>query len=195
MNKRLLAPAMLVPLILVSFLGGYLAGRPDYTLGDYQGQGIRIELYLYKNSKLVYIDYDDPATKWFLMNIVEFMAGDINGGMTSTSGTSYDYPVQNNRPGYVFVSYDTNYNYTYSMYALPSSYEAGQISSGGLTYDDTSKAVTLSASINIQVGGNITGVGLYGGYGPTLFFYDPLPTPLSVSPGDVVTVVYKIVVP
>lgn len=194
MDRRL-APLLIIPLIAISFLAGYYHGRPDYILGDYDGNALRVELYLYRNGELVYYDPDDPATKWFLMNIVEFMAGDINSGMRNTNGGTYDYFVQVNKPGYVFVSYDTNYNYTYTMYALPASYESGQISSGGISYDDAGKAVTLSASINIQVGGNITGVGLYGGYGPTLFFYDPLPTPLSVSPGDVVTVVYKIVVP
>ena len=87
------------------------------------------------------------------------------------------------------------------MSALPASYAAAQISSGGVTYDDASKSVTFSASINIAQNATIYGTGLYTQlYTPTgafnfLLFYDPLSTPINVTTGDVVTVVYKIVVP
>ncbi len=204
MDRRVLAPALLVPIILVSFLGGYLAGRPDYYMASNEGQGIRVELYLYRNGELVYYDPDDPATKQFTQLIAELIAGDQVSGILTVDGISTSNIAQSSRPGYVFISYD-NVNYTYTMNTLPANIEIGQIGSGAVTFDDNQKSVTLSAVINIQLGGNITAVGLYTKLSMytgssaadrnILLFYDPLPTPINVQAGDVVTVVYRIVVP
>jgi len=67
--------------------------------------------------------------------------------------------------------------------------------------NDANKSVTFSASININQTNTIYGVGMYTQlHTPTgdfnfLLFYDPLSSPITVHSGDVITIVYKIVVP
>ena len=204
MDRRVLAPALIISLVIASFLAGWHLGQPNYMLGEYEGRGIQVQLEVYKNGELVFIDYDDPATKQFTQLIAELIAGDQVSGILTIDGISTSNIGQSSRPGYVFISYD-NVNYTYTMNTLPANIETGQIGSGAVTFDDNQKSVTLSAVINIQLGGNITAVGLYTKLSMytgssaadrnILLFYDPLPTPVSVQAGDVVTIVYKIVVP
>ena len=202
-KRKLLMAPLLVIVALAGFTAGHYMQNTVTDAGNQLEHAMRVELYVYKNGELVYYDPDDPATKQFTMLLAEIIAGDVVSGFTDTSGVARTYIGNSNRPGYVFVSYDPTYTYSYGMSSLPSSYEEGQISSGAITFNDAEKSVTLSASINIQIGGNITGVGLYSDIyadGNTyvrsfLLFYDPLDQPISVQSGDVITIVYKIVVP
>jgi hypothetical protein len=201
-RRRVLLAGIVAALAAPSLAGGYLlgqnAGGPDTNGLEH---AMRVSVYIYKNGELVYYDPDDPATKQLTQLIAELIAGNIVGGIHCIGGGTMDKIYSSNHPGYVFVSYD-NTPYSYTMYNLPNNYESASISTGGVTFNDSEKSVTFSASINIQTGGNITAVGLYTELRPDaytdcliLLFYDVLSAPIQVQAGDVVTVVYKIVAP
>ena len=192
---------VLIAIVFVGILSLPNMQQNQPITDNYDGHTMRVELYIYKNNQLVYYDPDDPAVKNFALFIAEIIAGSVTSGFVSTDGGTFGYIDGSNYDGYVFVSYDSAYSYNYALTNLPANYESGTISEGGVSFDDNEKSITLSASINIQNGGNITGVGIYtyldvGTYNKYfLLFYDDLTQPMQVSPGDVITVVYKIVVP
>ena len=196
--RKLLAIALLAIVGLSGFLAGHQYANNSQALDN----AMHVELYLYKNGQLVYYDPDDPATYQFTALIAEFIAGDLVTVGKDTGGSSYAGISDTGQPGYVFVSYSQSYTYNYNMYGLPASYDSGQISTGGVSFDNTTKSVTFSATVNIQQNATIYGVGLYtalkngnGAIVDFVLFYDPLSNPITVHSGDVVTVVYKITVP
>ena len=176
-------------------------GLPSNSSGN---DGLHVELYVYKNGVLVYHDNDDPATKQLAGILVEIITG--SGTFKSTDGMDFVKIADTNKPGYMFVSFDPSYTYTYGMNALPSSYASAQIVGNNVVFDDVNKAIQLAASITVSQNATIYGVGLYTTLGVVtagnalytknvLLFYDPLDEPISVNQNDVVTVVYKIVLP
>ncbi len=199
MQKHKLLAIALLTIVAIS---GFLAGQQTASNNSLEN-AMHVELYIYKNNQLIYYDPDDPATKQLAMLIAEIIAGDINAGIADTAGNvNNDKITDTNKPGYVFVNYDSTYTYSYTLANLPSAYDYGQISTGGLSYDDASKSITLSATVNVNQTGTIYGVGLYtslfsyeNGLQNYLLFYDELSTPINVTAGDVVTITYKIVLP
>lgn len=185
------------------------ATPPDYKTTNYNDHAIRIELYIYKNNQLIYYDPNDPAVNNLLGLIAELVAGNVlnqnNNIAKDSGGSGLNYIDNTDRAGLMFLNFDSGYTYSKNLYLLPQDIETGYISGGGVSFDENSKTVTLSASINIQSNATIYGVGLYtilqtnNGIALSnrnyLLFYDPLSTPINVTAGDVITVVYKISAP
>ncbi len=193
---RRLASMAVLALALSGFLAGLqLAPAPE---GQYE-HAMRVELYVYKNGELVYYDPDDPALYGFSKLLAELISGDVVGNLPNIEASPRNDIIGTGYPGYVFVAFD-NTPYNYGMYQMPTDYAEGRIAS--VAFLNETKAVQFSASITINEAKNITGVGIYTEYiagggvtRHTLLFYDPLETPIQVNAGDVIAVVYRIVVP
>ncbi len=203
MEKRRL---LLAPVLLLVALAGFTAGLHTQNSTDAAGQlehAMHVELMVYRNGELVYYDPDDPATIGFLQVLAEVIASDIapaisaSGGATLTKFATGD-PVY---PGKMFVT-TTNTAYSRDMVDLPTNRIDASISEAKII----NNSVIFTASFTVDSNITIYGVGMYasldsitgstsGSRYDVLLFYDPLAQSLSVASGDVITVVYKIVVP
>jgi len=92
LGKKLLAPLLVALVAATGFLAGYQIGQPDYVIGEYDGNAMRVEVYLYKNGELVYYDPDDPATTNFLALLEAVLEGtnDAEDNVIRMDGTTYD---------------------------------------------------------------------------------------------------------
>ena len=206
---RRVAPALaIIPLVVLSFLGGYWAGRPDYLVGPYEGRGIQVQLEVYKNGKLVYVDHDDPATKNFLLLFGSWLfvvTEGANGNVVKEDGTTTNlnlvYDMSTLGSVVVEVS-DGAGNFSRTMYVLPGNVYRALVSDSNVVVGDN--FIQVSGSITMTTSTNITWVGLSwvitSEANPqpnnmVLIFADELSTPIQVNANDVITVVYKIVVP
>ncbi len=209
---RLLSAALIAVIAALGAVGGYYLGlgqasQPGYHTAPYDGHAMRVELYVYRNGELVYYDPDDPAVNNMLYLLAEIIAGNVVSGFKSVDGLVANRIANSNYAGTVFLNYDSSYTYSASMTGLPALYDSGTISSGGVTFDENTRSVLLSASVNVQQNATVYGVGIYttlqvGTSGSNyvynknfLLFYDQLEMPFNVTSGDVVTVVYKFTFP
>ncbi len=192
--KERLAISVIIMLVVASGVFTF------YNTNTNAGNKLQVQLFIYKNNKLVYYDEDDPATKQFLLLIGEIIAGDLISGFTDTNGAKHVYIDGSNQPAYVFVT-DQPQAYVFTMNALPSNHVDGKITQYYVDYEE--KSISFAGSIIINQNTTIRGVGIYslmkvdGQQTPQQFllFYDPLQQQINVTAGDVITVVYKISVP
>ena len=199
-KRRLLA----IPLLILAALAGFTAGlytqNSNIVTGNYEDHAMRIEIYIYKNGELVYYDPDDPAVTNFLLWLANEMGVDTT--MTTRSGGAYnpDLPYGDFKNVLAAVADGTG-PFARNMYTLPGNNYYTSVAADAITISDN--YIQFSASININANTTITWVGLYGDIdNPTnwdgdeiLIFADPLDNPFNVTSGDVITVVYKLVVP
>lgn len=204
-RTRVASYILLLLVAATGFLAGYQAGAPD--LGGYEGQGIRVELYVYKNGELVYYDPDDPATENLGYIIAELIAPTQGWGIKSTDGLTYNfidtgYNVE--RDGAIVVSNYTSTSFDRAMYALQSVvYTATP--SVSVAYDNNGVYVTISASFTADKSINVTWVGLYANWDSSsssggvdkyfMLFADPVNPPVQLNSGDTITIIYKIILP
>lgn len=208
-KHKLLALGILILVGISGFLAGTHYGQTVNMASSYQ-HVMRVELYLYKNGKLVYYDPDDPTLKNFLgfLEAVTDNDNNVDDDVTRIDGTLLDLEsastgLNNFGRAVVMVSDGTGVSFSRTMYNLPGNvYKA--IASSTIQNDNT---LIISGTVTVSNNASITWVGLgtyMAGAEDTitpdntyvvLLFADQLSTPISVGAGDVVTVVYKIVFP
>jgi len=192
-------PFIIIILVALSgFLAGYNLGQPDYIVGPHNGNAMRVEVWIYRNGELVYYDPDDPAVNnavYFLAAL--FMANPpdvtaLGGAVIDPEANDY---YQFGEPGFILVSNDTS-TFSRSMTTFQY-YEMATFTDDAVALG--ANYIQISGSLTVAADMNITYVGLGTYVRPTVYpillFADQLSQPIQVAAGDVVTVVYKIVLP
>ena len=208
-KARVLAALAVIIAALAGYMLGNIMATPDYYIGDYEGNVLRVELYVYRNGELIYYDPDDPATNNFLALLEALLDNDDDAddnvvardGLTDNLEAWAVYMRDLGR-AIVMVSNGTA-TFSRTMSDLP-----GTIWLNWATATIQNNELVISGTITIDASTNITYVGLAMWHAGTedtatlgqasneiLLFADELSSPISVKAGDVVTVVYKIVVP
>ncbi|MCE4619001.1 MAG: hypothetical protein F7C37_06125 [Desulfurococcales archaeon] len=202
--------AALIIIAAIAFSLGFSAGinTNNTTLNMADRGSFHVELYVYKNNQLMYHDPDDPAVQ-NLLAIFEAMLDNDNddqdniiqmNGQTFDLQSSTTYWKDFGR-AVVLVSNSTA-AFSRTMYSLG----GNTLWAFGSAAFDGNNAVLVHGSIQVTADMNITWVGLAihlyydsdtapGAHPNALLFADKLDSPIAVHNGDVVTIVYKIVVP
>ena len=196
--KKLLA----APILVLALLGGFLAGYSTSTGNTSQAleNTMHVELYLYKNGKLVYYDPDDPTTA-NMLNIFVEMAKNA-GQFTARDGSTFN-GIDTQLTGSMVCASNGTATFTRNMHVLPGT---EWCSSTPLTVTINGNELIMSGTVNIASTTNITWVGLYlktdsypasNGFTGRWFLLaaDPIDQPIHVNSGDVISIVYKFVFP
>ena len=196
---------LVIPLLAIIAISGFLAGQQlSTTPSNSLENAMHVELYIYKNGKLIYYDPDDPAVVGLLSVLAEVIASDVapaivaDGGATFSKFATGDPDV----PGYVFLS-EANITFDRNMTNLPANRIDVPISGAQIVNLDT---LSLTATWTANTTVTIYGVGIYAGLDEydaattllqrnVVLFYDPLAQPITLNPNDVITITYKIIAP
>lgn len=209
MNRHLSFIIIMI-VLAAGFAAGYHSAKPDYIVAPTDNHGITVKLEVYKNGKLVYVDNDDPSLKNFLGLLETLMDNDLDNDnqVIARDGLTDDlenWGIYLRDMGRAFVEIsDGVATFSRTMYDLPGN--IAQAWASATIQNDNELIIT--GSITVPNNMSITWVGLgirhTGGEdtatlntpnGELLLFADQLSTPISANAGDVVTVVYKIVLP
>ena len=203
--RRLL---LILPIIIVVGVG-LVAQGPWATRENSEYNGIRVELYVFRNGELVYHDPDDPAVENLGRIIAELVAPTQGWSIKASDGTLYNFidtAEYADRDGIIIISDDIQSTFNRTMYAVPEGTQTYSATpSVSVTYDENGVYVTISASFTVSSPMNITWTGLYASWDTSLtsggadkyflLFADKIDPPVQVNPSDTITVVYKIVLP
>ena len=168
--------------------------------------GVRVQVYVYKNGRLVYYDPNDPATDNFLKLLYWLFAtgSDDNSKLVVWNGNNYDPESstiyqRDTGKGILGISSD-NIAFSRDLNKF-----ANYLWTSGLTISVDYNRMTITISGTINVNSNYTVNFVYlgtlikegGSYDSTmvLLFADKLSSPIQLNAGDSVTVVYKITLP
>ena len=210
--KRAYAALILIPLVLGLSLGyelGSYMTEERIKVGPYEGQGIRVQVEIYRNGELVYVDYDDPAVDNFLLFLAGVIDNDVAGILVKDRGGLNRNPISYYGAAVVGISDDTTSSFNQTLIELPgTNVLLSAVDPTQIAVDTANKTITISGTITIPssfTSFTVGWVGLYLDYSTdnglvdgdeVLIFADPLgANAFTANPGDVITVVYKITVP
>lgn len=213
--RRALALALVLIILPLSFAGGYQLGEymaeERIRVGPSEDRAFTVKVEVYRNGKLVFVDYDDPALNNFL-NVISWMFLTYNEpGVTDTSGNSLlpgTGQIQYFGQAVVGISDDTSTSFSSNLIELPGvNVLKSIVSDTSITVDTAGKSIQISGTITIPTSFTSFTVGWVGLYidpwedntidgDEILIFADPLgQNAFTAAGGDVITVVYKITVP